>query len=174
MKQTKFFPGDLVEVRPLNEILATLDGTGTLEKLPFMPEMTALAGRQFRVTSRAFKTCVDDAEMRRLDKTRFSSKTLRCEANACRLRQACPDFLERRVVESRRIRHSTYRTMRKSTESGLDRVGKSKRSVFLSGDRNHQRVATAAVLGAKAIHSRSSAQSHFDRALVQESGDRFL
>src|SRR5262245_23505536 len=55
-KQTKFFPGDMVEVRPLHEILATLDANGTLEKLPFMPEMTAFAGQQFRVTSRAFKT----------------------------------------------------------------------------------------------------------------------
>jgi hypothetical protein len=81
MKQTKFFPGDLVEVRPLNEILATLDGTGTLEKLPFMPEMTALAGRQFRVTSRAFKTCVDDAEMRAIDNTVFL-ENVRCDGKA--------------------------------------------------------------------------------------------
>jgi len=80
-KQTKFFPGDTVEVRPLNEILATLDGNGTLDKLPFMPEMSALAGRQFRVTSRAFKTCVDDAEMRSIDNTVFLDE-VRCDGKA--------------------------------------------------------------------------------------------
>ena len=80
-KQTKFFPGDMVEVRPLNEILTTLDGRGTLEKLPFMPEMSAFAGRQFRVTSRAFKTCVDDAEMRSIDNTVFLDE-VRCDGKA--------------------------------------------------------------------------------------------
>ena len=49
-QQTRFFPGDRVEVRSVNEILATLDENGTLENLPFMPEMTAFAGPQFRVS----------------------------------------------------------------------------------------------------------------------------
>jgi len=77
-QQTKFFPGDLVEVRPLNEILATLDERGTRENLPFMPEMIAFAGRQFRVSRRAFKTCVDDAEMRQIDDTVFL-ENVRCD-----------------------------------------------------------------------------------------------
>src|ERR1044072_3069590 len=80
-KQTKFFPGDLVEVRPLNEILGTRELHGTLEKLPFMPEMTAFAGQRFRVTSRAFKTCVDDAEMRSIDNTVFLDN-VRCDGKA--------------------------------------------------------------------------------------------
>ena len=64
-------PGDLVEVGSAAEILATLDGQGTLEGLPFMPEMLAFCGRQFRVSRQAFKTCVDDREMRQLDDTVF-------------------------------------------------------------------------------------------------------
>jgi hypothetical protein len=49
--------GDLVEVRDPAEILATLDGAGTLEELPFMPEMAAYCGRRFRVDRRADKVC---------------------------------------------------------------------------------------------------------------------
>lgn len=49
--------GDWVEVRPLEEILATLDADGRLERMPFMPEMARYAGRRFRVTANAHKTC---------------------------------------------------------------------------------------------------------------------
>ncbi|HEY5839598.1 MAG TPA: hypothetical protein VIT19_11225, partial [Pyrinomonadaceae bacterium] len=80
-QQTRFFPGDLVVVRPVDEILTTLDEKGTLGKLPFMPEMREFCGRQFRVSRRAFKTCVDDAEMRRLDDTVFL-EDVRCGGEA--------------------------------------------------------------------------------------------
>ncbi len=49
--------GQLVEVRPAAEILATLDESGRLEGLPFMPEMLAMCGQTFEVESRADKTC---------------------------------------------------------------------------------------------------------------------
>jgi hypothetical protein len=49
--------GELVEVRSVDEILATLDSRARLEGLPFMPEMLAFAGRQFRVAGRADRTC---------------------------------------------------------------------------------------------------------------------
>lgn len=49
--------GDLVEVRSEDEILATLDANGRLDNLPFMPEMLAHCGKQFRVESRSDKTC---------------------------------------------------------------------------------------------------------------------
>jgi hypothetical protein len=78
VQRQRLFPGDLVEVRSLEEILTTLDQRGALEKLPFMPEMTAFVGRQFRVSRRAFKTCVDDAEMRQLDDTVFL-EGVRCD-----------------------------------------------------------------------------------------------
>ena len=41
--------GDLVEVRPLKEIEGTLDGSGCLDGLPFMPEMARFCGRRIRV-----------------------------------------------------------------------------------------------------------------------------
>ena len=37
-------PGDVVEVRSAAEILATLDGDGALDKMPFMPEMVPSRG----------------------------------------------------------------------------------------------------------------------------------
>ena len=80
-KPNKFLPGDLVEVRSTAEILSTLDEKGTLENLPFMPEMMAFCGRQFRVSRRAFKTCVDDKEMRRLDNSVFL-EDLRCDGKS--------------------------------------------------------------------------------------------
>src|SRR5689334_16203504 len=49
--------GDWVEVRSQEEILATLDESGKLEKLPFMPEMFKFCGKQLRVFKRADKTC---------------------------------------------------------------------------------------------------------------------
>ena len=53
----KLFPGDLVEVKSPNEILQTLDENGTLDRLPFMPEMIPFCGKRFRVSLRAVKTC---------------------------------------------------------------------------------------------------------------------
>lgn len=49
--------GDRVRVRPAGEILATLDGQGRLDGLPFMPEMLAYCGREFAVYRRADKVC---------------------------------------------------------------------------------------------------------------------
>jgi hypothetical protein len=49
--------GDWVEVRSRQEILATLDENGCLEKMPFMPEMFSFCGQRFRVNKRAHKTC---------------------------------------------------------------------------------------------------------------------
>src|SRR2546428_6297222 len=80
-KSARFLPGDLVEVRSSAEILSTLDENGTLENLPFMPEMLFFCGRQFRVSRRAFKTCVDDKEMRRLENSVFL-EDLRCDGKS--------------------------------------------------------------------------------------------
>jgi len=48
-----------VVVRSPGEILATLDADGTLDGMPFMPEMLEWCGKPFRVERRAEKTCVD-------------------------------------------------------------------------------------------------------------------
>lgn len=75
--------GDLVEVRSRDEILATLDEAGKLEQLPFMPEMLAHCGKQFRVSAVAHKTC-DPAHKtggRRL-KHAVHLEDLRCDGSA--------------------------------------------------------------------------------------------
>ena len=61
MKRDKFRAGDRVVVRPPEEILSTLDADGTLDGLPFMPEMLDWCGKSFHVERRAEKTCVDVA-----------------------------------------------------------------------------------------------------------------
>ncbi|HKV62638.1 MAG TPA: hypothetical protein VJO16_12035 [Candidatus Acidoferrum sp.] len=49
--------GELVEVRSVDEILATLDEKGRLNAMPFMPEMLQYCGKRFRVHKVAHKTC---------------------------------------------------------------------------------------------------------------------
>jgi len=53
--------GDLVTVRALPEILQTLDANGTLDELPFMPEMLEYCGKRFRVLNRVVQSTVDAA-----------------------------------------------------------------------------------------------------------------
>src|SRR6059036_2309556 len=55
--ETRFRPGDLVEVKAPDEILQTLDAQGTLDHLPFMPEMVEFCGKRFHVSRRVVKTC---------------------------------------------------------------------------------------------------------------------
>lgn len=50
-----FCPGDLVEIRSLDEILQTLGDSGTLDGVPFMPEMAAYCGTRARVLRRVDK-----------------------------------------------------------------------------------------------------------------------
>src|SRR5713101_5822823 len=56
-QQLKLEAGELVEVRSVEEIIATLDENGRLNAMPFMPEMLQYCGRQFRVFKVAHKTC---------------------------------------------------------------------------------------------------------------------
>lgn len=51
--------GDWVQVKDLEEIVRTLDADGTLDGLPFMPEMVQYCGRQFQLGRRARKTCLE-------------------------------------------------------------------------------------------------------------------
>lgn len=50
-------PGDFVEVKTPDEILATLDSDGAIDHLPFMPEMIQFCGKRFQVSRRVVKTC---------------------------------------------------------------------------------------------------------------------
>src|SRR5208282_5596457 len=53
----RLYPGDLVEVKLLEQILQTLDSSGALDHLPFMPEMAQFCGQRFKVFRRVVKTC---------------------------------------------------------------------------------------------------------------------
>lgn len=72
--------GDWVEVRPLEEVLATLDANGALEALPFMPEMARFCGQRFQVFKSAHKTCdtITTFTGRRLERT-VHLAGLRCD-----------------------------------------------------------------------------------------------
>ena len=52
--------GDCVEVRPPEEIIQTLDASGTLNGLPFMPEMFRECGQRFQVAYRPLQICTDN------------------------------------------------------------------------------------------------------------------
>jgi hypothetical protein len=65
MKPRRFRAGDRVRVGSSQEILSTLDAEGTLDGVPFMPEMLDSCGKEFRVQRRVEKTCVADHPMRR-------------------------------------------------------------------------------------------------------------
>ncbi len=65
MKNREFRAGDLVFVRSPEEILATLDGDGALDGVPFMPEMLGACGKPFRVLRRVEKVCADPNPVRR-------------------------------------------------------------------------------------------------------------
>ena len=53
--------GDIAVVRDAQEILPTLDSDGTLDGLPFMPEMLEFCGKTFRVLNRVVQATVDGA-----------------------------------------------------------------------------------------------------------------
>jgi hypothetical protein len=57
MTQQRLHAGDVVAVKSPEEILQTLDTEGTLNQLPFMPEMLGFCGRSFRVAQRVEMTC---------------------------------------------------------------------------------------------------------------------
>jgi hypothetical protein len=75
--------GQLVEVKSVDEILATLDEHGSLKALPFMPEMVQFTGRRFRVSRRAIKFCdtKDSTGMHRMHNT-VHLEGLRCDGSA--------------------------------------------------------------------------------------------
>ncbi len=76
-------PGDVVEVRSANEILATLDEDGSLDAVPFMPEMLRHVGKRFTVTRRVEKICdtIANTGSRRMTDTVYL-EDLRCDGSA--------------------------------------------------------------------------------------------
>lgn len=75
--------GDLVRLRDPKAIISTLDSTGSLESVPFMPENLDYFGRNFRVTKRVEKICdtIDLCAMaRRMEGTVYLDD-LRCNGS---------------------------------------------------------------------------------------------
>jgi hypothetical protein len=75
--------GELVEVRSKEEILDTLDENGTLDAMPFMPEMLAFCGKRFHVVKRADKVCdtIAGTGLRRVENAVLLDD-LRCDGQA--------------------------------------------------------------------------------------------
>lgn len=76
-----FYSGDTVRVRSAVEILASLDMDGTLDGLPFMPEMVPLIGQSARVFRRADRTCVEGHGLRGMKDVVFLDQA-RCDGRA--------------------------------------------------------------------------------------------
>ena len=74
-------PGELARVRSAAEIFSTLDEDGTLDGVPFMPEMVKYCGQVFPVAQRADKTCAGDGVVRRMHNT-VHLRGLRCDGSA--------------------------------------------------------------------------------------------
>src|SRR5437899_11184980 len=124
----KLRPGDFVEVKAPAEILRTLDADGTLDQLPFMPEMVEFCGRKFQVSKRVVKTCyytkAGSSGMRKVQSRRCRpSRGLRCsgaEHGGCQ--KACMIFWREawlRKVEDNVSSQETRRD-RQSTVSHID------------------------------------------------------
>src|SRR4051812_9519262 len=81
--KTPLKANEWVVVRSKQEILATLDKNGQLDKMPFMPEMLQFAGQKVQVSARAHKTCdpINGLESRALPDT-VHVGDLRCDGSA--------------------------------------------------------------------------------------------
>lgn len=74
-------PGETVRVRSASEIFATLDASGALDGLPFMPEMLKYCGRVLPVTQRADTTCAGAGVVRRM-RNAVHLQQVRCDGSA--------------------------------------------------------------------------------------------
>jgi hypothetical protein len=120
MSTKELRPGDMVRVRTAEEILATLDDEGTVEGIPFMPEMIPHVGRHYRVSKRIEKICWFTAESssRRLPGTLFL-EDLRCDGSAHGGCQAeCRIYWKEAWVE----RVEANAPERRSDEASLERL----------------------------------------------------
>src|SRR5882672_340791 len=119
--------GEEVEVRSLDEILATLDSEGMMDGLPFMPEMVEYCGRRVKVFRRVDKldNWIDGSGLKRIYNT-VQLDGLRCDGAAhggcqssCRLRWN-EAWLKRTV--GTRHRPSAAATAQRFTSTDLARI----------------------------------------------------
>jgi hypothetical protein len=81
LRKRRLRKGDSVRIRSVDEILSTLDSDGTVDGLPFMPEMLKYAGGEFRVQSSAHKTCDGQSGIRQMDSA-VHLEGVRCDGSA--------------------------------------------------------------------------------------------
>jgi len=85
-------PGDLVEVKALEEVQETLDDGGKLRGLRFMPEMGQFCGKRLRVYKRMERMIVESTmEVRRLRNTVLLDEAI-CEGVGQRCDRSCHYF----------------------------------------------------------------------------------
>ncbi len=132
-------PGDRVRVKGPEAILSTLDESGCVDKMPFMPEMLNACGAVFTVYARADKTC-DTATRtggRELSDT-VHLQGQRCDGSAhggCQA--ACLNFWKEAWLEPVPDEDSSSRTERfsdESIESARSRVSRYATEDSESGD----------------------------------------
>jgi len=82
-KLQKFCRGEIVQIRSEEEIAASLDKNGTLEGLPFMPEMRIYCGKKFKVSKSVNKLIIEGTGlgMRRI-KNAFILEDVICHGKA--------------------------------------------------------------------------------------------
>ncbi len=88
----RFLRGQMVKVRSVSEIAATLDVDGKYDGVPFMPEMVKYCGSNARVFRRINKTCVEGHGIRSMKGT-VTLEELRCDGGShdgCQ--RNCPFF----------------------------------------------------------------------------------
>jgi hypothetical protein len=130
--------GDWVEVRSKEEILGTLDQSGKLEGMPFMPEMFEYCGKRFRVAKRAHKNCdtMNPISMRHLPNSVLLDN-LRCSGQAhdgCQA--ACSIFWKQawlKPVQGTEATSGSAGTQRQSSACTEDDVVKATRQVSSDG-----------------------------------------
>lgn len=128
-RRSRYRAGELVRIRSADEIAATLDEDGTLEGLPFMPEMTRFCGATFEVRSSAHKTCAYLDGIRSMDAA-LHLVGLHCDGSAhggCQSR--CPIFWKDAWLE--RVVDGERRAERPCDAEALER--KAARSVRVRG-----------------------------------------
>lgn len=105
--RSRYRVGERVRVRSAGEIAATLGDDGTLDGLPFMPEMVGFCGGTFTVRASSHKTCAYRHGLRKMDTT-VHLDGLRCDGSAhggCQ--SGCPFFWRDAWLEPADERGST-------------------------------------------------------------------
>ena len=115
-------PGEIVEVRDEDEIVATLDKKGALEGLLFMPTMRKYCRRRFRVLRRADKILIEGIGIRHVPNAVILEGAT-CDGGALECKRTCfPLWKEAWLKKTKEKTSSDHMAKRASVASpGLNR-----------------------------------------------------